>query len=199
MFMTGIGLFALASIGLQSSYWIIAAAPFAIGIGLGLITGPIATVAVANAPAERSGMSRLVSRFSASYSVHGAELSTIAGLELAPYSTSRDKRVRIDGPQVLLEPDIAQAVAVTLHELATNAAKYGALSTANGHIDLKWSHEANGRLNLRWIETGGPTVEPPVRSGFGGRIIQQMIAQLKGESRFDWRAEGLVCEITLRV
>jgi two-component sensor histidine kinase len=107
--------------------------------------------------------------------------------------------VRIDGPQLLLEPDIAQAVAVTLHELATNAAKYGALSTANGHIDLKWSHEANGRLNLRWIETGGPTVEPPTRSGFGGRIIQQMIAHLKGESRFDWRAEGLVCEITLRV
>jgi two-component sensor histidine kinase len=129
----------------------------------------------------------------------GAELSTIAGRELAPYSTGGEKRVRIDGPQVLLEPDIAQAVAVTLHELATNAAKYGALSTANGHLDLKWSHEANGRLNLRWIETGGPTVEPPARSGFGGRIIQQMIAQLKGESCFDWRTEGLVCEITLRV
>jgi len=129
----------------------------------------------------------------------GAELSTIAGYELAPYSTSEDKRVRIDGPQVLLEPDIAQAVAVTLHELATNAAKYGALSTANGHIDLKWSHEANGRLNLRWIETGGPTVESPTRRGFGRRVIEQMIAQLKGESRFDWYAEGLVCEITLRV
>ena len=129
----------------------------------------------------------------------GAELSAIAGQELAPYSTNGDKRVRIDGPQVLLEPDIAQAVAVTLHELATNAAKYGALSTANGYIDLKWSHEANGRLNLRWIETGGPTVEPPARRGFGGRVIEQMIAQLKGESRFDWRAEGLVCEITLQV
>jgi PAS domain S-box-containing protein len=129
----------------------------------------------------------------------GAELSTIAGHELAPYSTGGDKRVRIDGPQVLLEPDIAQAVAVTLHELATNAAKYGALSTANGHIDLKWSHEANGRLNLRWIETGGPTVESPTRRGFGTRVIEQMIAQLKGESRFDWYAEGLVCELTLRV
>jgi PAS domain S-box-containing protein len=130
----------------------------------------------------------------------GAELSTIVGHEVAPYSTSDEKkRVRIDGPQVLLEPDTAQAVAITLHELATNAAKYGALSTANGHIDLKWSHEANGRLNLRWIETGGPTVEPPTRRGFGGRVIEQMIGQLKGESRFDWRAEGLVCEITLRV
>jgi two-component sensor histidine kinase len=66
--------------------------------------------------------------------------------------------VRIDGPQVLLEPNTAQAVAVTLHELATNAVKYGAFSTANGRIDLKRSHEANGRLILRWTETGGPTV-----------------------------------------
>jgi PAS domain S-box-containing protein len=128
----------------------------------------------------------------------GAELSTIAEQELAPYSATGEKRVRIDGPQVLLEPNTAQALAVTLHELATNAAKYGALSTANGHIDLKWSHEANGRWNLRWVETGGPTVQPPTRRGFGGRIIEQMIAQLKGESRFDWRVEGLVCEITLR-
>jgi PAS domain S-box-containing protein len=129
----------------------------------------------------------------------GAELSTIAEHELAPYSTRGGKRVRIDGPQVLLEPNTAQAVAVTLHELATNAVKYGALSTANGRIDLKWSHEANGRLNLRWTETGGPTVQPPTRKGFGARIIEQVIAQLKGESRFDWRAEGLICEITLRV
>jgi PAS domain S-box-containing protein len=129
----------------------------------------------------------------------GAELSTIAKQELAPYSATEEKRVRIDGPQVLLEPDTAQAVAVTLHELATNAVKYGALSKANGHIDLKWSHEANGCLNLRWIETGGPTVQPPTRRGFGGRVIEQMIAQLKGDSRFEWRAEGLVCKITLRV
>jgi two-component sensor histidine kinase len=129
----------------------------------------------------------------------GAELSTIAQQELAPYSATGEKRVQTDGPQVLLAPDIAQAVAVALHELATNAVKYGALSTTNGHIDLKWSQEANGRLNLRWIETGGPTVLPPTRRGFGGRIIEQMIAQLKGDTRFDWRAEGLVCEITLRV
>jgi PAS domain S-box-containing protein len=129
----------------------------------------------------------------------GAELSTIAQQEFAPYSTTGEKRVRIDGPQVLLEPNAAQAVAVTLHELATNAAKYGALSMANGRIDLKWSHDADGRLKLRWVETGGPTVQPPTRRGFGGRIIEQVIAQLKGESRFDWRTEGLVCEITLRV
>ena len=129
----------------------------------------------------------------------GAELSTIATQELAPYSGTGEKRVRIDGPQVLLDPNTAQAVAVALHELATNAAKYGALSRANGQVELKWSHEASGRLNLRWMETGGPTVRPPTRTGFGGRVIEQMIVQLKGESRFDWRTEGLVCEITVPV
>jgi PAS domain S-box-containing protein len=128
----------------------------------------------------------------------GAELSAIATQELAPYSTSGEKRVRIDGPQVLLEPNIAQALAVTLHELATNAVKYGALSVPNGKIDLGWSQEP-GRLNLRWTETNGPTVKPPTRKGFGTRVMEKMIGQLKGETRFDWRPEGLVCEITLRV
>jgi len=129
----------------------------------------------------------------------GAELSAIARQELAPYSEKEKTRVRIDGPQVLLEPSVAQAIAMTLHELATNAAKYGALSIPNGEVDLKWSHEANGRLHLRWTETGGPTVQEATRKGFGGRIIEQMIGQLKGETIFHWRAEGIVCEITLQV
>jgi PAS domain S-box-containing protein len=127
----------------------------------------------------------------------GAELSTIAAQELAPYSEKGKIRVQIEGPQVLLEPNVAQAIAMILHELATNAAKYGALSVPNGQIELKWSHEANGRLRLRWKEIGGPTVHEPTRKGFGRRIIGQMIEQLKGDTRFDWRAEGLVCEITL--
>jgi PAS domain S-box-containing protein len=128
----------------------------------------------------------------------GAELSTIATRELAPYSEKSKTRVRIDGPQVLLEPNPAQTIAVLLHELATNAAKYGALSTADGQVDLKWSREPKGRLHLRWTETGGPAVEEPTRHGFGGRIIKQMIAQLEGKMRLDWRAEGLVCEIILQ-
>ena len=73
----------------------------------------------------------------------GAELSAVAAQELAPYA--EEARVRIDGPQVLLEPGTAQAIAVVLHELATNAAKYGALSTAKGRVALKWSHEADGQ------------------------------------------------------
>ena len=98
----------------------------------------------------------------------------------------------------MLEPNPAQIVAVILHELATNAAKYGALSAADGRVKLKWSREASGRLNLRWTETGGPAVKKPTRKGFGGRIIEQMIAQLNGRMHLNWRAEGLVCEITLQ-
>jgi PAS domain S-box-containing protein len=128
----------------------------------------------------------------------GAELSTIARLELAPYSEKDETVVRINGPQVLLEPSTAQVVAVSLHELATNAAKYGALSVPNGQISLKWTHNADGRLLLHWTETGGPAVKVPTHQGFGTRIIERMIGQLKGKARFDWHADGLVCEITLQ-
>jgi PAS domain S-box-containing protein len=128
----------------------------------------------------------------------GAELSTVAGQELAPYAVKDKTVVGIEGPQVLLEPNTAQAIAVILHELSTNAAKYGALSQPNGRIDLTWSHEDNGRLNIRWIETGGPPVQTPTRRGFGSRVIKQLSDQLNGRVHFDWRPEGLVCEIVLR-
>src|ERR1700748_931460 len=91
----------------------------------------------------------------------GAELSAIATQELAPYSEMNGKRTFIDGPQTLLEPDAAQAIAITLHELATNAAKYGALSTPNGQVRLEWSQAADGRLRLRWMEKGGPLAQEP--------------------------------------
>jgi PAS domain S-box-containing protein len=129
----------------------------------------------------------------------GAELSKLATQELAPYSQTGERRVRMEGPEVLLPPNVAQAIAVILHELATNAAKYGALSVPNGLIELKWSHEIEGRLLLRWREVDGPTVQTPKRQGFGGRIIEQMTHQLQGEGRFDWRAEGLVWELALQV
>jgi len=128
----------------------------------------------------------------------GAELSAIATQELAPYFETDESRVRMDGPQVLLEPNTAQATAVIFHELATNAAKYGALSGTKGKIDLKWLHEANGTLIIRWTEMGGPAVQTPMRQGFGGRVIEKMIGQLRGKVHFDWRPQGLVCEITLR-
>jgi len=98
----------------------------------------------------------------------------------------------------MLEPTTAQTVAISLHELATNAAKYGSLSAADGHVEINWSRTADGRLNLRWIETGGPPVTPPTRRGFGTSIMQNIIAgQLKGEVHFDWCDQGLKCAIAL--
>jgi two-component sensor histidine kinase len=85
-----------------------------------------------------------------------------------------------------------------LHELATNAAKYGSLSGADGRVEIAWSRMADGRLSLRWIELGGPTVTQPTRRGFGTRITENIIAgQLKGKVHFDWRDQGLSCEIVL--
>jgi PAS domain S-box-containing protein len=127
----------------------------------------------------------------------GAELSAIAKQELAPYA--EEGRVQIDGPQVLLEPGAAQSIAMILHELATNAAKYGALSTAKGQLALQSSHESDGQLTIHWIETGGPAVKAPSRRGFGGRVIERMVADLKGKTRFDWRPEGLAGEISAQV
>jgi PAS domain S-box-containing protein len=127
----------------------------------------------------------------------GAELRSLVTQELAPYCQDRKARARIEGPSLSLEPNTAQTMAVTLHELATNAAKYGALSVANGKIQVEWSRAPDGRIVLRWTETGGPAVKPPTRQGFGTRVIESMIQQHEGECRFDWRVEGLACEITM--
>ncbi len=96
-------------------------------------------------------------------------------------------------------PNTAQALAVTLHELATNAVKYGCLSVPNGHVEVTWSRGADERLILRWTERGGPPAKKPAREGFGTSVIERMIRdQLKGEMHLDWRAEGLVCEVVLQ-
>jgi PAS domain S-box-containing protein len=127
----------------------------------------------------------------------GAELHRLATQELLPYRGQKEARVRIDGPAVMLEPSTAQTIAISLHELATNAAKYGSLSAAGGHVEISWSRTADGRLSLRWIESGGPTATPPTHRGFGTRIMENMIGQLRGEVHFDWRDQGLACEIAL--
>jgi two-component sensor histidine kinase len=127
----------------------------------------------------------------------GAELGSLAKQELAPYSPER-MRTQVDGPTVVLKPDLAQAIAVALHELATNAAKYGALSASEGQVRVEWSRAADGRVVLRWTEVGGPPVTPPTRKGFGTHVMEAMIrGRVGGEVRLDWRAEGLACEIAL--
>jgi PAS domain S-box-containing protein len=128
----------------------------------------------------------------------GAEISAIATQELAPYLDQHKARVRMEGPETLLEPNTAQAVAVILHELATNAAKYGALSDAKGQIKLTWSCAEDGQLTLRWTELDGPRIKMPERKGFGSRLIEQTVSQIGGKARFDWPSEGLVCDIVFQ-
>jgi PAS domain S-box-containing protein len=127
----------------------------------------------------------------------GAELGRLVEQELSPYSHDGG-RTRIDGPRTMLNPELAQGVAIALHELATNAAKYGALSVAEGRVRVEWAPAVHRRLALRWTEAGGPPVKPPTRSGFGTNVMEAVIRdQLKGEVRLDWRAEGLACEMVL--
>jgi two-component sensor histidine kinase len=99
----------------------------------------------------------------------------------------------------MLKPDLAQTIAVAVHELATNAAKYGALSVATGNVLVEWSRaDTDGALVLRWTEAGGPPVKPPTRKGFGTGVIEALIRRhLRGDVRRAWHAGGLVCEITL--
>jgi PAS domain S-box-containing protein len=128
----------------------------------------------------------------------GADIQSLINDELAPYAKDERKRVQIEGPRLVLEPMTAQAIAVTLHELATNAAKYGALSVPDGHVHVEWLHEPNGRLVLYWTEKDGPPANPPKRKGFGTRAMEGLIqGQLKGEITFDWAQPGLACKISL--
>ncbi len=121
----------------------------------------------------------------------GVEISQLAADELAPFDRDGRNRVRLQGPRLTLRPAASQALGLVLHELATNAAKYGALSAPEGEVEVAW-HEREGRLELSWQERGGPPVEPPRRRGFGSALIRQSVErQLGGELRLDWRSEGL--------
>lgn len=126
----------------------------------------------------------------------GASLKRLIAEELAPYGEGDRVKVRDASDDVLLSPVVAQSVAMALHELATNAAKYGALSVATGSVRLSCVRTAPDRLELVWAETGGPRVEPPTRSGVGLSVIRRAIAGVAGgATRLEWLPAGLRCEI----
>ena len=127
----------------------------------------------------------------------GANLRQIVDEEMAPYRADHRERVAADGPAAMLLPATAQAVALALHELATNAAKYGALSTEAGKLRLVWSIGKDA-LELEWEETGGPPARPPSSLGFGLSIVRSSIeAQFRGGVEYDWRPEGLRCRLVI--
>lgn len=114
---------------------------------------------------------------------------------LAPFRSANGDRFEIDGPDVRIPPRIAVGLALALHELATNAAKYGALSSPDGQIDLTWTI-ADGikpdRLHVRWEESGGPPVSQPTRIGFGTQLIKQVLAsEIAGTVELDYQTTGL--------
>jgi two-component sensor histidine kinase/DNA-binding response OmpR family regulator len=126
----------------------------------------------------------------------GADLRTIVNDELAPYRDGNGK-IATSGPNVTLPPATAQILALAFHELATNAAKYGALSSASGCVRLAWQLQ-HGTLVVTWAESLGSPVRPPTRQGYGIKMISTSVErQLGGHARFDWEPEGLHC--TLRV
>jgi two-component sensor histidine kinase len=127
----------------------------------------------------------------------GASLREIVSEMLAPYADADGKRVLASGPNVRLVPAAATALIMVLHELATNAAKHGALSTAAGRVALDWRSDG-GAVELRWAESVGPPVQTPTRRGFGSTLIEQsIVSTLSGEVRFDFASDGLVCTMRL--
>jgi PAS domain S-box-containing protein len=120
----------------------------------------------------------------------GAGVAEIVAGAVQPYG---DGRFEVDGPNLNLPPQTALSIAMALHELATNAAKYGALSVPEGRVDLHWSY-ADRVLRLTWRECDGPAVSPPSRRGFGSRLIERSLAgELGGEVELTFAPKGVVC------
>lgn len=124
----------------------------------------------------------------------GGLLSQVIAEEVA--SSGAPSRFRFDGPEVMLLAEQVQPVSMIIHELTTNAFKYGALGSPTGQIEISWRRAPTGWV-LTWTEEGGPAVSPPQRTGFGSRLIQQLASQLEGEVSFSWRPAGLAVELVV--
>ncbi|WP_187775591.1 sensor histidine kinase [Luteimonas suaedae] len=110
-------------------------------------------------------------------------------------------RIQLEGPEITLPPRVALSLRLVLHELADNARRHGALSTAEGWVRLRWSQTSaahSGTLRLQWNEVNGPAVAPPEKRGFGIRFIEHSVGtELRGEARFDFDPTGLSCRVTV--
>jgi two-component sensor histidine kinase len=129
----------------------------------------------------------------------GTTLNRVVEMALRPHRSDREERFEVHGPEVHLSPKTALAIAMALHELATNAIKYGALSNEAGQVRLCWEVDASQgeqRLHMVWSETGGPPATPPSRKGFGNRLIERgLAAELGGSVQLAYPASGVVCTI----
>lgn len=129
----------------------------------------------------------------------GVGLRELTLQALEPFANGGEPsgRFTVEGEDIHLRPNVALAVAMAFHELATNATKYGALSNDAGRIAITW-RSGDGRLRLRWEERNGPAVAPPARKGFGSRLVERGLAhELNGIVRLDYAPEGVVCEVDM--
>lgn len=132
---------------------------------------------------------------------HGASLTDMVRSQLGHHIDSENSQVTIKGPNIFLKPEAAQNIGLALHELSTNAAKYGALSTPSGHVRITWARrmaEAGGGFELSWRESGGPPVSAPSARGFGSLVIERNLARaLDGTVELDFAPGGLVCTVSV--
>ncbi|THD75559.1 MAG: sensor histidine kinase [Bradyrhizobium sp.] len=130
----------------------------------------------------------------------GSELQDVINLVLQPYRLNNPERIRMSGPKVPLSPRLAVVLSMIVHEIATNAAKYGALSNDTGTVRLDWeiiAEHSRQKLRLIWAESGGPHVVAPVQRGFGSRLIERSARdQLGGEATVDFLPHGVVYTVT---
>ncbi|MBF9234745.1 GAF domain-containing protein [Microvirga sp. BT350] len=128
-----------------------------------------------------------------------APLREILEKELSPYNDGTGERIVLEGPAVELPSEAAVPIGMSIHELTTNAAKYGALSVSGGRVFVKWTTEPNAdgiHLKLTWLERGGPTVELPKKQGFGSRLLHRVLAtQLSAKVEMSFESEGLHASI----
>ncbi|MEO9190719.1 MAG: CheR family methyltransferase, partial [Acetobacteraceae bacterium] len=127
----------------------------------------------------------------------GTEIGQIVARTLEPYRTENANRIAAHGSRLTMRPQKGVALAMILHELATNAAKYGALSVPDGRLAVTWHRDDYGtKIRVEWRETGGPPVSPPAHQGFGTKMIERGTAhELGGEARIEYKADGVRCEL----
>jgi putative addiction module CopG family antidote len=125
----------------------------------------------------------------------GADLHDVIWSALRPHSAPDRKQFSVEGPNMLLQPVSAVGLSLAMHELCTNAIKYGALSAETGNVTVRWTVQ-DSRFRLEWHEHGGPPVKKPTRQGFGSAMIERALAaQLRGQVTIDYAPAGLVCTI----
>lgn len=128
----------------------------------------------------------------------GIDLGSVVRATIDPHD-NHEQRFKFEGPLVLLQPALAVTFSLALHELCTNATKYGSLSVPEGRVEIVWQVHSNGnepRLQLTWTETAGPSVVTPQRRGFGTRLVQRALAlELNGEVNVEYAPSGVICTI----